>query len=477
MVSTSLGTNGKFIDVQTLPATGIYLILLNPSSTLTGSVTLFLYAVPPDQTSTITIGGPAVTVSTTVPGQNASLSFSGTAGQKISLNATGATFTGCYYMSILNPDGTALVNNAGACSPTYFSDALTLPASGTYTIVVNPGGTTTGSITLQLYAVPADGAGTITIGGPAVTVTTTVPGQNGSLTFSGTAGQRISLYVTAISSSLGCPYFSIVNPDGTILVAPGISCATTFFTDVKTLPATGTYTVVMNPSGAVVGSATFSVYDVPPDASGTITIGGLAVTVTTMVPGQNGSLTFSGTAGQRISLYVTAISSSLGCPYFSIVNPDGTILVAPGISCATTFFTDVKTLPATGTYTVVMNPSGAVVGSATFSVYDVPPDASGTITIGGLAVTVTTMVPGQNASLTFSGTAGQQATVHVTGNTMGCETTSLLKPDGSALTSVYSCSAGSNLTMQSLPTTGSYSISVDPGGTNIGSISLAVSSP
>ena len=368
MVSTSLGTNGKFIDVQTLPATGIYLILLNPSSTLTGSVTLFLYAVPPDQTSTITIGGPAVTVSTTVPGQNASLSFSGTAGQKISLNATGATFTGCYYMSILNPDGTALVNNAGACSPTYFSDALTLPASGTYTIVVNPGGTTTGSITLQLYAVPADGAGTITIGGPAVTVTTTVPGQNGSLTF-------------------------------------------------------------------------------------------------------------SGTAGQRISLYVTAISSSLGCPYFSIVNPDGTILVAPGISCATTFFTDVKTLPATGTYTVVMNPSGAVVGSATFSVYDVPPDASGTITIGGLAVTVTTMVPGQNASLTFSGTAGQQATVHVTGNTMGCETTSLLKPDGSALTSVYSCSAGSNLTMQSLPTTGSYSISVDPGGTNIGSISLAVSSP
>ena len=140
-------------------------------------------------------------------------------------------------------------------------------------------------------------------------------------------------------------------------------------------------------------------------------------------------------------------------------------------------WTDIISLPLSGTYTIYLNPQSKATGSITLQLYAVPADASGSITIGGPAVTVTTTVPGQNASLTFSGTAGQQATVHATGNTMGCETTSLLKPDGSALTSVFSCSASSNLVTQTLPTTGSYSISVNPSGINFGSISLTITSP
>ena len=214
------------------------------------------------------------------------------------------------------------------------------------------------------------------------------------------------------------------------------------------------------------------------DVTSAITIGGPAVTVTTTVAGQNASLTFSGAAGQRISLYATGATFT-GCYAYnvSILNPDGTALVNNAGSCSATYFSDTLTLPASGTYTIVVNPGGTTTGSITLQLYAVPADSAGSITIGGPAVTVTTTVPGQNASLTFSGTAGQQATVHATGNTMGCETTSLLKPDGSALTSVYSCSASSNLVTQTLPTTGSYSISIDPSGTNIGSISISVTSP
>src|SRR5438093_7551519 len=80
--------------------------------------------------------------------------------------------------------------------PGGFMDVKTLPTTGTYTIVVDNYTTTTGSITLTLYNVPADFTGTITPGGASVTVTTTTPGQNGQLTFAGTAGQRISLQGT-----------------------------------------------------------------------------------------------------------------------------------------------------------------------------------------------------------------------------------------------------------------------------------------
>jgi hypothetical protein len=41
------------------------------------------------------------------------------------------------------------------------------------------------------------------------------------------------------------------------------------------------------------------------------------------------------------------------------------------------------------------------------------------LTLNGATVPVTLAAPGQNATLTFSGTAGQSVTVRVTSNTIG----------------------------------------------------------
>src|SRR2546422_422049 len=57
----------------------------------------------------------------------------------------------------------------------------------------------------------------------------------------------------------------------------------------------------------------------------------------------------------------------------------------------------------------------------TLSLHDalpiLPPDVSGTIAIDGAPVTITTTTPGQNAQLTFSGTAGQRVNI---GRAHGC---------------------------------------------------------
>ncbi len=104
-------------------------------------------------------------------------------------------------------------------------------------------------------------------------------------------------------------------------------------------------------------------------------------------------------------------------------------------------------------------------------------DVTGTLTINGPSVSVTITTPGQNARLTFSGTASQQVTVRLTSNTIGTVTVKLFKPDTTALTSTTSNAANFNLATQTLPTTGTYTVVVDPSGTNTGSLTVSVTSP
>ena len=256
-------------------------------------------------TATIVPGGPPVTVTMSASGDDAAVTFDGTAGQRVSLKLSNVTIgsSGCCStkVSILKPDGTTLIAPTNVGTSGGFIDAATLPASGSYTILVDPQGTATGSITLTLYDVLPDVTSAIVVGGAGVTVTTTTPGQNAKLTFNGTAAQRVSLKVAPVCCSTKV---SILKPDGTTLVAPTTIGTSGGLVEPATLPVTGNYTIVVDPQSSAVGSATLTLYAVPPDVTGTIVPGGAAVTVTTTTPGQNAKLTFSGTAGARVSLSI-----------------------------------------------------------------------------------------------------------------------------------------------------------------------------
>lgn len=69
-----------------------------------------------------------------------------------------------------------------------WTDPLTLPTSGTYTIRIDPEPTAVGSATLTLHDIPADAQFTVVPGAEPVTVTTAVPGQNAFVTMEGEAG-------------------------------------------------------------------------------------------------------------------------------------------------------------------------------------------------------------------------------------------------------------------------------------------------
>jgi len=235
-----------------------------------------------------------------------------------------------------------------------------------------------------------------------------------------------------------------------------------------TLPVTGTYTILFDPSGTSTGSATVTLSSQL--NAGTIVIDGASVTVTTTRVGQRATLTFAGTAAQVVGLGVNSSTVSSLNMYF--YKPDGTQLTWGGASTGTNFD---MTLPVTGTYTILFDPNGLSTGSVTVTL-SAEIDA-GTITINGASATATVGRVGQRARMRFDGTAGQQVTVRNTSNTISSVTVSLLRPDGTSQTSSTSGAASFNLTTQTLATTGTYKVLINPSGTNTGSLNVNVTSP
>ena len=151
LASTNLGTGGLFVEPRTLPVAGTYTILIDPSTTNVGGATLQLYDVPSDDAGSITPGGATVNVTPGVPGQNQRLTFAGTFGQRVSLNFSADTIPGTTALALVRPDGTNLTTSTVALNATRYLDALTLTMPGTYTILVDPAGANTGTMSVQLH--------------------------------------------------------------------------------------------------------------------------------------------------------------------------------------------------------------------------------------------------------------------------------------------------------------------------------------
>lgn len=425
----------------------------------------------------ITIGtGQPVSIPTS--GRFAMLLFDGIPGHRVSATFTDVTL-GTGSGAIYDPYG--LARSTGLdISSARFLDAIAMPTSATYTLLVAATGASTGNATVTVYDV-VDVTGTIVIGGPQQTVTIGTPGQNAAMTFTGTTGQRISLDMTSTIGGLGsCTVVAITKPDGSPFASNG--CVTTqgAFFDVQSLTATGTYTVAIDPQGSVTGGMTLRLYDVPADISGTIVVGGASQPVVTNTPGQNASLTFTGTNLQRISLNMPTVTiGGLGtCTAVVIKNPDGSPLVSN--TCITTQggFIDVQKLTATGTYTIAIDPAGSAVGGMTLTLYDVV-DVTGSVTINGAGLPVSISVPGANANITVNGTIGQSLRIPVTtpGATT-CATVTLLRQDNvTSVASIFSCGDVITLPSTTLPATETYHVVLDPYGTVTGSYSVSVVSP
>jgi hypothetical protein len=266
--SKYIGTNGGFLDTVTLPTSGTYRVLLDVQAASTGSATLTTYDVPADPAPALDLSDDIVwsELNTTVPGQNIAPTFSGTAGQRVFVNLPDVgvgTSTCCSLLaSIVKPDGATLSGTSKYIGTSGgYLDTVTLPTTGTYTILVDPQANATGAVSAGADSVPADAQGSVAIGDAALTMAVTMPGQDMNVTYQGSSGQavKISLSAIAVGASTCCGMLvSVKKPDGSTLVSAQY-VGTNGATISANLPVDGTYTIFASPDGANIGTAAFGV--------------------------------------------------------------------------------------------------------------------------------------------------------------------------------------------------------------------------
>jgi hypothetical protein len=83
-----------------------------------------------DVTGSITPGGSPLTVTIANANDNASITFSGTANQRVALNLTNVSIS-FSWVSILKPDNSTLVSSTAVFTSGKFIDTVTLPTAGT----------------------------------------------------------------------------------------------------------------------------------------------------------------------------------------------------------------------------------------------------------------------------------------------------------------------------------------------------------
>lgn len=455
----------------------------------------------------IDVNGDPVTVKIATPNKNGVMVFDGTAGQRINIGFSGVTLTQ-FYVSVYGPDGRVMPRRVSAVKNYYatmgerarssltavhtsmpgyeFStdsaatisssemngasiDLEELPVTGTYTIFFDPLSTYTGSFKIT---VSSELSGEIVPHGSAVVANINRVGQKARYTFSGESGQTVSLQLSEVTIRSG--YVSIVAPDGSLLGKPisfvsggGAGGATI---PGQVLPASGTYAVLIESDLSYTGRFKLALYNAP-ELTGTIMIDQGVVTPTLTVPGQRARYTFNGTEGQRVNLGFTGVSIPMTT--VAILKPDGSRWESTTVGPSGGSLDPLTALPETGTYSIAVEPVSNFTGSMILALST---PVTGTIAIDGASVPVSLNKVGQTARYTFNGNAGQWVNLGLSSVSITSSAVTLLTSDGTILASTAVGTAGGALEGQNpLPTTGTYTVLIDPVGSYTGKVTLTLS--
>ena len=464
---------GCALGFSSVPDTGKYQVTVQPGGTSTMS---FSVAASQNAAGTLALGTP-LNVSLTAPGQQAQLTFTASAGQSRALYINSIATTPA------NKQVTAYVYNPSGGQVAYSNSStglvfnLTNLVAGTYTVLIQPTDASTATLTAKLV----DGlVGTLPTDGTSQSFSTSVPGQNGNFTFSATAGDDLGLALTGLTLNPSSPSYLLVNvnrPNGSQLTSaycyqsstPGCSFS------LLNVPDTGTYQVQVQLAGLSSASYTLTLSQ---DVTGTLTPGSLQ-SLNLNVPGRQGWLSFTATAGQTFALNAGSIATTPSGKYvtMSVFNAAGTqVATASGAAGATVNVTNL----AAGTYNVWLQPADAATATLNVTLAN---GIGGTLPTNGTSQTLSTGVPAQNGYFTFSATAGDDLGLGLTGLSLTPSSPSYVyvivyRPNGAMwvyTTCSVSSTPGCGFDLTNAPDAGTYRVVIQPAGLSNATYTLTLS--
>ena len=361
--------------------------------------------------------------------------------------------------------GTGFSTTASQNSVSFHGTAATVIAATSNTIVTSvPAGATTGTVSVTTPGGSASSSAAFTVqpnpAPPAITgFSPTLASQGATIAITGTNFDPVPQ---------NDKLFMNVTP-----APPSPSPAVTSTTMSAMIPPfTGSgHIKLATQAGTAVSSGDLFI---PPPATtspftSNITFTGRTAlnTPTTVTLGNNGQslglLLFDGVGGHTVSAYVTPVAGSSFI--YQLYSPNNTYMDSVG-SCNSPCLL-VDQLPVSGTYT-----AGISYGSATVTVSDSTPITQ-SITANGSAATLNLGL-GQNGQLTFAASAGQQATVQFSNNSIPDATVSLLSPDGTVVRTLRTTATSFSLPTAMLPQSGLHTIFIHPMNTSTGSVTVSL---
>lgn len=305
--------------------------------------------------------------------------------------------------------------------------------------------------------------------GTAASVTTTAPNQIALFYVKATAGRRLGFRVVETFS--GATEVHVWGPDNKAAYAKEEELFSSSFPDLEQPSKDGYYLLQIDPRDPVTGQATVTAEE-QPDTVENVTIDGPAISASVAARPAHALFRFNGTAGNRV--FVTVKQTTGAAEQFTLRDPSGRALATANDFPGGEGYLPGTLLPSTGTYTVDVDTSTA---PATFqaAVSSVPAAAEATATIDGSDGNVTITKRGQFATIKFSGT--KDAIIHAdlipTGFTAGRAT--LIGPDGFLFRDqAWTTFEEVSLDRYKLPTTGDYSILIEPGSGATGSMTVSL---
>ncbi|RKE07261.1 von Willebrand factor type D domain-containing protein [Catellatospora citrea] len=315
-------------------------------------------------------------------------------------------------------------------------------------------------------------AGGADLGGQTWTVRVDTAGAVAKAEFAGTKGQKVFVDVPATTLPNQCGGLDLLGPDGK-QVANGCVINGAGYIDGTVLPETGTYAIVVDPSGDATGEARLRLLSIE-DQQEPITLDGSELTARLPKPGTVARFTFTATAGQKVFVDVPATNLPSQCGGLDLLGPDGK-QVTTGCVINGSGYIDGFTLPDSGSYTVVVDPRDKSVGEAKVKV-SLAVDQPLELPVDGAAVTARIAQPGAVSVLTFTGRAGQRVFVEVPSTDLPsqCGGLELHGPDGAVVESgcVINGKGGLREEGTVLPSTGTYQLIVDPNDRATGTAQL-----
>ncbi len=321
--------------------------------------------------STERVASPAATPITAVPVATASLTpggapltFTARAGDAVFVDATAPGIGDrCSPYVLTEPGGREIASGCNIKGNGYV-DRVDLTATGTYALRVVAAPGDTGRAAVRVYAA-RDSDGTLQPNGPAVTATVEQPGARARYRFTGRAGERVYVEVPTSTLTDQCSPLELRDAEGRLLRS-GCVINGTGEVDGTVLPADGTYTVVVDPTERGTGTTTLRLVT-SRDREAALTPGGPPVVAVVDRPGAVIGYRFTAVAGTSVTVSATASDLPDQCGVLALRAPDGSTV---GSGCVINGAGELgpTVVPASGAYTLMVDPSGAATGQVTLAV-------------------------------------------------------------------------------------------------------------